>query len=60
MTAEEKALEYAQTISAETTRIGDLIQELINQANAGTLDLNELTEALQPSIDALKAVGIPE
>ena len=57
MTAEEKLAEYAAEINTETTRIADLIQELINQAQAGTLDLNELVAGLQPSVDGLKAVG---
>ena len=57
MTAEEKLAEYAAEINTETTRIADLIQELINQAQAGTLDLDELVAGLQPSVDGLKAVG---
>lgn len=60
MTAEEKLAEYAAEINTETTRIADLIQELINQAQAGTLDLDELVAGLQPSVDGLKAVGRSE
>lgn len=59
MTAEEKLAEYANEINVETTRIADLIQDLINQVNAGTLTLDELTAGLQPAVDGLKAVGVP-
>jgi len=58
MTAEEKLAEYVETINVETTRIATLIEDLLAQVSAGTLDFNELVAGLQPAVDGLKAVGV--
>jgi uncharacterized protein YoxC len=59
MTAEEKLAEYVETLNVETTRIATLIEDLLAQVSAGTLDINELIAGLQPAVDGLKAVGVP-
>ena len=46
-------------VDAETTRIAEFIQGLIDQAIAGTITIDQLNEQVQPRLTALRALGQP-